>query len=73
MNGRTAFKSYVCDAINRHAWRFSWRGKSGLRRIVRDVGIILPMDGDRIDYNLIERTMNRAPGFTALKALLKEE
>ena len=49
------------------------RNRNGLRRLLRDVRIKLPMDRDRIDYNLIERTMNRAPGFTALKALLNED
>ena len=73
LSGGAAFKLYVCDSINRHSWRFSWSRKSGLQRLLRDVRISLPMDGDRIDFSLIERTMNRAPGFTALRALLNEE
>ena len=53
LGGGAAFKLYVCDAINRHAWRFSWSRKSGLRRLLRDVSIKLPMDRDRIDFNLM--------------------
>ena len=73
LGGGAAFKLYVCDAINRHSWRFSWSRKCGLQRLLRDVRISLPMDGDRIDFKLIERTMNRAPGFPALLGLLDEE
>ena len=68
-----AFKLYVCDAINRNAWRFSWSRKGTLTRLLTDVRVILPMNEDRIDYNYICCTMKRAPGYQALVALLQED
>ena len=38
-----------------------------------DVRISLPMEGGRIDFDLISRAMSRRPGVEALKALLKKE
>lgn len=67
-----ALNLYVCDAINRNAWRFSWSRKATLRRLVNDARVVLPMNGGQIDLDHIRRTMQRAPGYSALKALLDE-
>ncbi|MDE0147841.1 MAG: N-6 DNA methylase [Rhodospirillaceae bacterium] len=69
----SAFKLYVCDAINRNAWRFSWSRKGTLGRLLTDVQVVLPMKGDRIDFSYIRRAMKRAQGYDALVALLDEE
>ena len=68
-----AFKLYVCDAINRNAWRFSWSRKGTLSRLKADVRVVLPMDGDQIDFSYIHRAMKRAPGYEALVTLLEED
>lgn len=68
-----AFKLYVCDAINRNAWRFSWSRKGTLKRLQADVRVVLPMRENRIDFSHIRRTMGRAPGYGALMALLEED
>lgn len=73
LDGDAAFKLYVCDAVNRNAWRFSWSRKATRGRLLNDVRIELPMNGDRIDFNHIRRVMRRAPGYVALNALLEEE
>ena len=67
-----ACKLFVCDAINRNSWRFSWSRKSGPQRLLNDVRVAVPMIGDRPDYGLIRRTIQRAPGYNALRALLPE-
>ena len=72
LEGDAAFKLYVCDAINQNAWRFSWSRKSTPKRLLTDVRIPLPMNGDRIDFAYIRRTMIRAPGYAALTELLGE-
>ena len=72
LGGDAAFKLFVCDEINRNAWRFSWSRKSGLQRLLNDVQVVLPMRSDGIDFEHIRRTMERAPGYNALCTLLSE-
>ena len=68
--GDAAFKLYVCDAINRNTWRYSWARKSSPQRLLNDVQIALPMKGNQFDFAQIQRTMQRVPGFAALMNLM---
>ena len=70
--GDMAFKLYVCDAINKNAWRFTWSRKCGSSRLLADVRLALPMSDGTIDFSQIRRTMQNAPGYSALTALLPE-
>lgn len=72
LRGDTSFKLYVCDAINRNSWRFSWSRKGTLPRLLSDVRIILPTCGNQIDFNYIRRTMGHTPGYAALVELLPD-
>lgn len=65
-----AFKLYVCDAINRNTWRYSWARKSSPQRLLNDVRISLPMKGNQFDFAQIRRTMRRVPGYAALMSLM---
>ena len=65
-----AFKLYVCDAINQNAWRFTWSRKCNVSRLLTDVRVTLPMRDDKIDFDQIRQTMQQAPGYSALLALL---
>ena len=71
LEGDAAFKLYVCDSINRNSWRFSWSRKGTLGRLLSDVRIVLPMNGNRIDFNHIRYTMERTAGYAALVELLE--
>ena len=70
IEGDVASKLYVCDAINRNSWRYSWARKSSPQRLLNDVRIVLPMNGDQIDFEQIRRTMKRVPGYSALMNLI---
>ena len=65
-----AFCLYVCNAICQNAWRFDYFRKSTATRVMADVRIRMPMSGDVIDYDFIEREMNRTPGYTQLVEML---
>lgn len=68
-----AFCLFVCNAISQNAWRFDYFRKSTAKRVLADVRIRLPVVGDDIDYALIEREMNRMPGFAQLLEMLDEQ
>ena len=70
LGGDAAFKLFVCDAINRNAWRFSWSRKGTLGRLLSDVRVNMPMNGDKIDFDHICRRMESTPGYEALMRLL---
>lgn len=61
---------YVCNAITQNAWRYDYFRKSTQGRVLADVRIRLPMQGDSVDYDYIEREMNRMPGFAQLLEML---
>lgn len=71
-DGDVALSLYVCDAINRNSWRYSWARKSSPARLLSDVWIALPMKGGRVDREYIRRTMGRVPGFSAIMNLIRE-
>ena len=67
--GDMAFKLYVCDAINQNAWRFTWSRKCSARRLLTDVRVALPMMDNKIDFDQLRQTMQRAPGYSVLTEL----
>ena len=67
-----AFCLYVCNAISQNAWRFDYFRKSTSARVVADVRVRLPMAGDAVGYDFIEREMNRMPGFVKLTEMLDD-
>lgn len=67
-----AFFLYVCDAIDKNAWRFDYYRKCSLSRLETDVRIVLPMKNDMIDFVFIKRRMKMAAGYANLMELLNE-
>ena len=70
LKGDAAFKLFVCDAINRNSWRFSWSRKGTLGRLLADVEVVIPMSGYRMDLAEIRRRMESIAGYDALMRLL---
>ena len=71
LGGDAAFKLFVCDEINRNAWRFSWSRKGTLGRLLSDVRVKFPMKGDQVDFDHIRQRMESTPGYDALMKLLE--
>ena len=65
-----SFCLYVCKAISQNAWRFDYFRKSTAGRVITDVRIRLPIDGNSVDYAYVNREMRRVPGFAQLLEML---
>ncbi len=64
---------YVCNAISQNAWRFDYYRKCSRDRLLADVRIRLPMKGNLVDYDYIEREMNRMPVFTQILEMINSQ
>ena len=62
---------YVCDEINRNAWRYCYYRKGSKKRLVSDTKICLPMKGEKVDTDYIRRAMNKVPGYKQMKEFIE--
>jgi len=67
------FALYVCQEINANAWRYDYYRKCSLGRLLADVRVTLPMVGNEVDFDWIQKKMISLPGFKKLSEALIEK